>query len=742
MRFKILTLALLLSSCSLKLNEDPVKPQSLMVTSAQQGCLANSGKTISKFFDGKISENELDSFWNCLTHSFQMFADNTRGSELDYYAPEELAGFMSKYFLDGKPVPAPLLKQAMNLKKGVMGGTADRITRIELKNTVRLIQVFHVQSMKIRPYLPLGYESILKRNLTDEELETATSAFQNSMVEIGKGLEGSIGTYSLDDFHLLMKELKSYLYPNATEKTWIDSTLNMAAVIGPAKSIFIAPPATQISQTDWPQFFYLVPRYFTLYLKVIYYYQTPRDYQYGAGLNILDKVFNEGMDLVSRALENHPNGKVDKEEITAFINSLDKVDLLPDDVARIKKIAQLITTKVFPDPDSREMQISKANLKSFRDAVTYYTEGLHGLESIFRRELGENNYLLKSTKREDLLAYSVADFLKGTVFQSEISKNAVENVRSSVRDIKVNFPNNSNIVFVPYKKDLNQYSYFHLAKIHLFRTINQVLLRSYGGNGSISQKQTAALISDLDPIFDLFKFKSEDLVKSLPARFFEASLFLPASDGSQSMKMNEAVEFESLLISTFDRSAKIHQFIAAKCPKKKDANGDPLIEPDCFRRQFSLQIKRYWDFVPGLATYVESLSSANQIALFEQMDSFLRKGRTNSFYTKGDTKSFVLMPYYIELLFDRFDANNDGVLDEQEAKTAYPVFEPFISVKADEKGQTGEDAHYKIFTFILSHHYIPQSIWESAVYLAWSKDGKFTANRGDIVTIFATLLSL
>lgn len=741
MRSKLLLLALLLSSCTLKTNEQELKAPSLSVTSAQQGCLANSGSTISKFFDGEITEPELDYFWNCLTHSFQMFADNTRGTQQDYYAPEELAGFMSKYFLKGKSVPAPLLRQAMNLKKGVMGGSSERITRQELKDTVRLIKAFHEQSLKLRPYMPLGSDSILKRTLSDQELEFALQAFQSSMQEIGKALEGSIGTYSISDFNSLLVELKAFMY-EGQEKNWIDTTLAMAAVIGPAKSVFVAPPATEISQNDWPQFFYLVPRYFALYLRSVYYFQTPKDYQHGAGLLIVEKVLNEGVDLIGKALENHPSGRVETEELDALLKSLDKVDLLPDDISRIRKILVLATTKIFPDPESRKMQISKANLKGFRETYLYFTEGLHGLESVYRRELGDADYLVRSMDRDDLLKYSTADFLKGTFNQDELSKEAVEDLRRSAREVRTIFPNAANVVFVPHKRKFPDLSYFHMAKMHLFRTINRLLLRTYGGSHSISENQIVEALRDMDPVLEFYKIDSKDLIQSVHPRLFEASLFLPSSDGLTNIKMTEALEMEALLISTIDRHAKIHEYIASKCKKRNDRNGDPTIEPDCYRRQFTKQIKRYWDFIPGLADFTDNLSPSEQLNMFQKMDAFLRKGRTDAYYTKGDTKSFVLMPYYIELLFSRFDANNDNFFDEKEAKLAYPVFEPFIAEKANALGYTKEEQHYKIFTYILAKKTLPKSFLEKIDFLAWDKDGEFKTNRGDVVTIFATLLSL
>lgn len=744
MRSKLLLLlsCALFSSCTLKINEPEISPPTLSVTNVQQGCLANTGPTISRFLDGEIPESELNTFWTCLSRSFQMFADNTRGKNEDYYEPEELAEFMSKYFLEGKQVPAPLLKQAMNLKKGIMGGSSNKITRKELRDTVKIINALHEQSMKLLPFMPMSAKALEDKELSEDQLELALKTFETSMTEIGKSLEGSIGTYSFEEFNSLMRELKFFIYEKNSGKNWIDAAINIANALGPLKSMFVAPPAAQISQNDWPQFFYLVPKYYTLYLRANYHLHAPRDYDHGYGLFAADRLASESVSLLELALNNHPEGKINENEIDDVLNSFEKFDFSKEDIKNYRNILVTIFTKIFPSSNAKKFQITKESLTSFRTASTYLGEGLFALDSAYSRQLGAGDFFIRTMTKTEFLKLTEDDLLYGTNLQNDISRQAVRDILKSVSEIKTVAPNASNVAFVPNKKEEVKISFFHLAKLHILRTINALVLKAYSGSDKLSEVQVQAVFNDLKPVFDLLKIDSSSIQQTIHPRLFEASLFLPSSDGDISITMNEALEFETLLVSTLDRHKKIHEFIVTKCSKKFDPDGNSIVEAECYRRKLTEQIKRFWDYIPGLADYMNAMPSKEQINMIKKMDTFLRKGRVNSPYTLSDTKSYVLMPYYIELLFSRFDKNLDGLIDEKEAKIAYPVFEPFIAEKANAMGYRTADDHYKIFTYILSHQTLPKTLFEKAGFYAWKKDAAFNIDRGNVVTIFSTLLSL
>ncbi|MGZ6468890.1 MAG: hypothetical protein ACXWQJ_16440, partial [Bdellovibrionota bacterium] len=257
------------------------------------------------------------------------------------------------------------------------------------------------------------------------------------------------------------------------------------------------------------------------------------------------------------------------------------------------------------------------------------------------------------------------------------------------------------------------------------------------------------LLNDIFPILrdPSLALADADTQESFPKRLFEASLFLPSSDGDQGLTMNEAIEFESLLISTVFYANTVHAKMAELCSVPLATTKLQKIPAPCLRKNWLKSAASIWASIPGMATYFTQLSEREQEAFFARLEAFLRKGRTKDEFTIADTRSFVLLPYYVELLFARFDSDHDGLLENDEAEKAYPVFHPFLAEKAAQKGKTDPKDHHAIYMYLLANRELPDaSNWGSALDYFWHRyiagDKVFKADRGQVVEIFEKLLTL
>src|SRR5919106_1455319 len=61
---------------------------------ANQGCLNEASRTIQEYFHGEVSEQDLNSFWDCIDNALKLFTDRTRGVEPGKYKPTELRRFL------------------------------------------------------------------------------------------------------------------------------------------------------------------------------------------------------------------------------------------------------------------------------------------------------------------------------------------------------------------------------------------------------------------------------------------------------------------------------------------------------------------------------------------------------------------------------------------------------------------------------------------------------------------------
>ncbi|RYZ97356.1 MAG: hypothetical protein EOP11_22145, partial [Proteobacteria bacterium] len=211
MRFNRVLLSCLLAliftlntACSLRVGEE-LEQTKITVNPAKEGCLANAGSILDRYFEGKIEEPELVAFWDCTEKAFTMFVQNTKGGAGDRYAPSELGAFLSKYFLEGKKIDPKLLAETMVLKQGLVGGSAETLSRAELEQILSLLRTVRLQSVKLRQFMPITASSFRERNFSADQFELALATFESSMGAIGKDLQNVQGAYTMDHAAAFLK---------------------------------------------------------------------------------------------------------------------------------------------------------------------------------------------------------------------------------------------------------------------------------------------------------------------------------------------------------------------------------------------------------------------------------------------------------------------------------------------------------------------------------------------------------
>ena len=787
-RIALTALILALPACSLRLNEE-MNQTKITVNPAKEGCLANASATLDRYFAGAIEDQELEAFWNCAEKAFAMFAENTKGQSGDHYTPTELSSFLTKYFLKGKAIDPELVTEAMALKQGLLGGSSERISRAEIQQILALLKVLHQETRVLRPFMPITAQNFLDKKYTPEQFELALSTFEASMGRVGKSLADVQGSYSFDRMADLLRAMKKFLYERQTpeeraaalraatecpahlrtqngcpvEENWVDIALRWTTALRPAKAIFVAPPKDEIAAADWAKIYDLAPRYYGLYLKARFYLNSDSDYSYGPGLRHLETLANDFSSLMELVLSHRENGTVAASEVDELLTALDQSGMLPVKLGTARTFARALFGRMFSGSATLDdYSITKATFERLREVFLYGTEGLRGLEGFYRERL-KDNFDKEPLPRAEVAGLSAESLLKYTAEKNEVSHAALSSLRRSADEVRTIFPNESTTVYVPKGEERHDLSLQHMTKIHLFRSINRLLVQAYGPKNSeaLTEQQVESLANDFFPFLEDLGLVDESTRQALPKRLLEGSLFLYSSDGDRGISMTEALEFESLLLSTVLRATKLHAEIAKACvpapaagttpapaaeatakPGKKKPRAKVLIPARCYRAEFLATAKRNWAYIPGLADYMASLSKNDQQALFLRMERFLRKGKGDQDFAIGDTQAFILLPYYVEILFSRFDRDRNGIFDNAEAEAAYPVFQPFLKEKSEEHGLTKPEDHKAVFNFLLAYQELPTNMkatWIWRRYIAGHKS--FRVDRGQVIQIFEKLLS-
>jgi len=752
MRFKrclLLSFILSLSGCSLRLNDKVTKQETSVNTGT--GCLSQAGDLLDRFQKGNLSPGDHDAFYACTNQALTTFLNNTDGKNKDFYEPSELGNFLTKYFLNGHAIQPALLTESMALKTALVGGSPDHLSRDDLRHIIGVFENLRGLTGALRPIMPLDAKSFLARGFSSAEFDAAMKTFVTAVGTFGEKVKGAQGEYPFAHFSSLIRELGIYLYPNGVPTDhWTGYMLRLANAAPPAKSILISPPRDSITADDWAKIYRLAPRYFASMLRVQYFINAPFSTLNGGGLATVERLFRDFVTMFDFVLKQHPGNAISSDEIDDLVLTLYDQKMLPCRPETARQFVKVLFSKVLsggPTGDAKaKFSITADSLTNFKENVTFLLEGLHGVEALFRLKFGDN-FANGSLTAQEIAAVPDATLVAATTQRNSLSAEAVADLKRIPTDVHTVFAADTWDVVIPENSTVSQFSYFHMLKIHSFRSLNRLLMNAYAKPGAtdLTSDQLNSLVGDFFPLLLDLHIADDSMRASISKRLQEATLFLYSSNGKSGLTMNEALEMEALMISTIERAPVTHDLIASACgTTKKDADGNFLIDAGCYRLQLSAKAPKVWSYLPGLVRYSDSLPASGKLALFDTMASFLRSGqKTSDDYTLADSQSFTLLPYYVELLFSRYDTNGDGHFDNQEANAAYLVFEPFIAEKADAKGYTAAQDHRAIFDFLLAYQVLPtDDKWDYFFrrYVTGAKT--FSVDRGQVVAIFSKLMSL
>ncbi len=740
MFFRLALGALLLSSCSLRFNDQVSKPIPAVNTGA--ACLADAGDVIEHFANGTLSEKEHDDFYACATKAIQKFSDHTVGRQEDSFAPDELGAFLTRAFLKGKVIQPGLLAEAMALKQALIGGPGDKLSKKDLANLVETLATLRAYTGKLRPLMPLTVDSFRARGLTSAQVEEALVTFRNATEQLGESLHASQGSYHFDHLANLMREVGYYLYAEEVPEThWTKRVSEYLPVIRPAKALLLGAPREAVTLGDWPKVYFLVPRLFSSYLRAFFYAADPWSRLHGAELRIQQKIFTEFLFSFRSVIDSHPGKQITSAEIADLLRAMSEQKLLHCRADTARQLVRMLFGRLFSSANKDDFVITRDSLARLNEHMTFAFEGLYATEALYRYKHGDR-FLNASLTRADIAAVPTAVLLDATWRRDALSAQAVRAVQNTVNDLRVVMSEDRFGVVIP-KDGEPPLPYAHMVKAVGLRALNRLLLDAFGNKEQLSPAQLDEFLDQVFPILVEYGILDEKLRESVNKRVREASLFLYSSDGNLGLTMPEGLEFEALLLSTIERAPKMHKKIAELCQTKIEEGKPILIEEKCYREKFTEHAAEFWSYLPGLAEFVGQRDLPGREAIFDNLAKFLRKDKTGTPFTNADSQSYILLPYYLELLFYRFDTNRDGFLDNAEAEPAYAVFQPFLAEKANAKGFTNAKDHAAIYNFLLANRALPTDAKWSFLFRRYLLSPKsFRNDRAHVIEIFEKLLSL
>lgn len=301
----------------------------------------------------------------------------------------------------------------------------------------------------------------------------------------------------------------------------------------------------------------------------------------------------------------------------------------------------------------------------------------------------------------------------------------------------------------------NVYSYADLQMSNIVRVAARIITLSYSTSISeifkMDQMQSQLTRPELQFAFDQLKsvLYEKDIVNPLTVdfigkRFQDANLFVSRSNGDDFLSYLEIHDIAIHMITGSARAVKTHDNIYNHCltPAALPLNRKTEIYDLCL-------LETYFLFDDGFEYIPQHLSQKKILgeAQFKEYsyNLLLAAGliaNEKQIVLLDDADNLPHIVQYIEMMYAKYDFNQDGQLTKDEALAAFPTFKNLIKkvVSSMESGSKIKEEQYPgVFIYFLKYGRAPKTVIEKLQFMSFISNEKkwiVNATRWDIGVVF------
>jgi hypothetical protein len=339
----------------------------IVVHKSGSDCLSEMGTNLTNYFEGKMSNAEVGEFWDCTAHAVSEYERLTAGEgDRDRYKPENIMRFLEKHFLKNIHVNNDLLHSFMEVKRVVLAGRVDEVTRLELHELIDFIGVVKDVTQDLNPYARvLFFES---ESASDEEILEASAAMKAGLKRLGAWLDQRHQSYSYEQLETFLDQLdqlsKEQLDGAQTFRTFRKGT----DALPPLKAILLAGWKQGIDGDEWAP---LLDSAGDAYLAFMSF-----RYAFKGDLNsaLVREILPQGLlavsDILKRGAERHRGSSIPLVEWNKLFNIVEKNEWLPEDfksAALMKTMAWLLKRPMGNGTETQSMGLR--NIEALREQM-------------------------------------------------------------------------------------------------------------------------------------------------------------------------------------------------------------------------------------------------------------------------------------------------------------------------------------------------------------------------------------
>lgn len=762
------TLTASLAGCGLNTQESVPAEAPLKLSGPTENCMSDSLKHLESYFKGSATAEQVDTAFECVSGALNMFTTYGRGSaDRDSFSSIELRTFLERHFLGNLKLSDSLLNEVMRVKISILGGSPDRLTKVELTRLVEVLDTLRIEALRLRPYVEILNQSLPAdgQSVDASHLEQAISDFTFTMDTLGALLGKSRQPYKLENLKTLLHEFQG-LYDGRSNWKGPEWFSQQMPLIVSAKALLIRPDGAAISPDEWQLLFSHVGRVYGLFLRFRYAIKG-RDLFYGEGLAQIEIGILEVAGILDEAIEAKGTGKIDYLILRDFILALGESGSfeLPVQASTISDLLEPLLEKIFNpillgtaganrlDPEDplsvrgeRVTQggLTRANLNRIRDTFLGWVETQEFWERLEVEAMMQDPALQKGQPLPLKVVRPIwASF-------SPVYAEPWADLKSIFdRPVPPSTRENGTVIFENSKKVVYDRK--------SFREMNwkQQVVRSIG-YGYISDpeglRMSGITLDQFERVFIDFRQLAVDL-KFLDKSdndiwktgFSISNIFLFSSNGDDRIGYHEATD---LFIISF-ASGVIREVIEAdlvlNCEAGPlNAGGFPTFKASCWRKQMKAGYTDFLADIPGWVRQAKGFGSGSWSKFFDNMEKASRKiDNPSGPLASSERSRAISIHHYIESLYTRWDSNRDDRLSLYEADKSYFLFKRLLK---DASGFKKDDEVRALFFYLLAYGAAPDDgdLGDIVKWLWWKSNpdqwpSRVSASREKLAQIFGNL---
>jgi hypothetical protein len=695
--------------------------------SPQFNCLATFDETVIKFIDGNLNDGEVSEFWDCLDTAVVAFVSYVRGKDGTNYTPEELAGFVDRYFLGqrGLAQNSALLAELMQLKRIFIGGPLDRITALDLSQRTRaFIKSGRQIMLDLNPHMGVIAEglttSAIKNHFTNDQITGAATALKKAGTQVAVLIQHGNHFYSFGHILALLKALEKFVQTKFPDFA-LDEAKKFMPILGEIKGLLVSQPNDLILSGDWVRLIDVMTSVLGWTLEYRHYIED-QEWAAGPGLLALERIVQGGLGQLEMGLLNQPN------HVFTFLNLNRVIDLLSDIMdlplnlraATVKDVLYRFGTRLLqPDGnvglDTKDMAILRLEAERWMQGQRYINRYLRGDLSV-----------LDGGSRE------MSELMSGPLRLTSDNSGRLH--------FSHGFANR------PY--DLST-----LSNLNWQRALVRPFLRNYtkqsspDGAASLNSDELLAGVREWQVLAsDLGLYEPSEAETRAKRIMIEANLFLPSSQGDDNFSFAEATHYLAFVISGLANGTAIRDELVSECGH----SGAPkTLDPECFRQKMKGTEKaRYFSQFPVIVSELGGGGGPSVVwgKFVHLMEAAVRDpNRLDQPVTRSNIVESMILLHYIETFFARFDLGNDQRANVGETLRAYPLYrKTLLDLVKKMYGITlGEEDLEALFTFFFKYGSPPEANFGGMVKLLnwkWTRSSwSYEADRMRVIEILSQL---